>query len=145
MKAFVLRQKGTGGGVITIQILTYIDILQKVQRKVVQILSYRNDLIDTIKPFIEQLNNNDEKFNINEEKHIPFLKSFSNFQNEVLHKYEIIDEKIYKAIIPKKDFSPKKFSFESLQSDKTIIREIIQGDKLEEMQRLIREKGINTI
>ena len=50
----------------------------QIWRQLIQMLSYRNDLFDIIKPFFEQLNNNNnknsEKFNINEEKHIPFLK-----------------------------------------------------------------------
>ena len=63
--------------------------------------AFRNDLIDTIKPFFSQLNNNNkEQYNINEEKRIPFLKSFSNFELEVLHKYKIINEEIYSNIAP---------------------------------------------
>ena len=51
-------------------------------KNLIQILSYRNDLVDTIKPFFEELNNknNNEKYNIHQEKHIQFLKLFSNFQ-----------------------------------------------------------------
>ena len=76
----------------------------QIWRQLIQILSFRKDLIDTIKPFFWQLNNNNnhEKYNIQEEKHIPFLKLLSKFQLEVLHEYDIINEEIYITIIPKK-------------------------------------------
>ena len=39
----------------------------QIWKQLIQILSFRKDLIDTIKPFLEQFNNNNknEKFNIN--------------------------------------------------------------------------------
>ena len=90
----------------------------------IQILSFRNDLIDTIKPFLDQLNNNikKEKYQIKEEKHIPFLQSFSNFQLEALHKYAIIDEKIYSNIVPKQTIS----SEESNNNEEVMVKEIIE-------------------
>ena len=95
-------------------------------------LSFRNDLIDTIKPFFGQLanNNNNEKYNINEEKYIPFLNSLLNFQLEVLHKYEIIDEEIYAAIEKKQKTSSIDYSELSINDNKRV-QEIIQGDKIE--------------
>ena len=70
-------------------------------------LSFRKVLIDTIKPFFEQLNNNsnEEKYHINEEKHIPFLKSLSNYEIEILYEYKIINEEIYKDVIRKQKIS----------------------------------------
>ena len=58
----------------------------KIWRFLLQILSNRNDLIDTIKPFMENLNNN----NINDEKFLPFLQSISKTQLEVLANNQII-------------------------------------------------------
>ena len=138
----------------------------QIWRQLIQILSFRNDLITIIKPFFDQLNNNNnnEIFNLNEEKHISFLKSFSNFQLKVLLKYEIINEKIYNATIWKNKvpLSLKKLLLRSDDSDseeenqdisssesgkngERNVEAIIQGDKVEELQRLIREKGIEAI
>ena len=118
----------------------------QIWRHLIQILSFRKDLIDTIKPFLVQLNNNNnrEKYNINEEKHIPFLKSFSNFQDKLLYENEIIDEEIYLNIEPKQTISLSLFSSES-SNDEKMVKEIIEGDKIEELQKLIREKGIKSI
>ena len=51
-------------------------------------LFYRNDLIETIKPFFENLKNE----NINDEKYIPLLKTFSKDQLKVLYQNGIITE-----------------------------------------------------
>ena len=129
-----------------VKILTDLFLMEyHIWRQLIQILTFRNDLIDTIKPFFGQLsyNNNNEKFNINEEKHIPFLKSLLSFQLEVLHKFEIIDEVIYAIIAPKQKISST-FSLESINNDK-IIEELIQGDKIEQLQKIVREKGIKSI
>ena len=71
--------------------------------------SYIRDLIVTIKPFLQELNNRNknEKFNINEEKHIPFMKSLSSDQIEILHEYQIIDENIYTILVLKRKESSK--------------------------------------
>ena len=86
-----------------------------------------------------------------------FLKSLSMFQLEVLHKYEIIDEEIYSNIIVKQTISLKFISLEQMQTVSTrkssessnneekIVKDIIEGDKIEELQKLIREKGIKAI
>jgi len=115
-------------------------------RDLIQILSYRNDLIDTIKPFFGQLrnNNNNTIYTINDRKHIPFLKSFTHFQHEILYHYEIIKEEIYADLVPKPKISPINL-LESSNPDEEIVKEIIKGDKIKELQRLINEKGINAI
>ena len=110
----------------------------QIWRHLIQILSFRNDLIDTIKPFFSQLNNsnNKEKYNINEEKHIPFLKSFSNFELAVLHKYKIINEKIYLNSVQKQRTSTtnsytvsflksSKESSETSNKEEKMVKEII--------------------
>ena len=104
----------------------------QIWRHLIQILSFRKDIINSIKPFIRQLNNhiNNEKYNINEEKHIPFLKSFSNFQLKLLYEYEIIDEEIHSNIVPKQTNS-----LESSNNEEKMLKEIIEGDKNEELQK----------
>ena len=106
----------------------------------IQMLSFRNDLIDTIKPFFEELNNNNnEKYNINEEKHIPFLKSLSQFQLIILCNYNILDTNIYIAVVMGTLIGSIVYKGNPIN-----VREIIQGDKMENMQKLIREKDIKT-
>ena len=110
-------------------------------------LSYRNDLIDTVRPFFQNLTNsaNNERFNINEEKHIPFLKLLFDSQLKVLYKFEIINEEKYSAVVPKKE----NLSTNSSNHEEEIViersREIIKEDQMEKLQILIRENGINTI
>ena len=58
----------------------------QIWRVLAQILFYRNDLIEAIKPFLENLKNE----NINDEKYIPLLKTFSKNQLEALYQNEII-------------------------------------------------------
>ena len=55
-------------------------MLLKIWRVLAQILFYRNDSIEAIKPFFENVKNE----NINDEKYIPFLKTFSKVQLKVL-------------------------------------------------------------
>ena len=120
-------------------------------RHLIQILSYRKDLIDIIKPFLEQLNSsiNNEQFSINEEKHISFLKLLSSFQLEVLHEFELINEDIYKIANIKKDLiirsekNEEKYNIDDEIRGK--VKEIIKGDRLEDFQKLINERGINAI
>ena len=64
-------------------------MIVKIWRVLAQILFYRNDLIEIVKPFLENLKNE----NINDEKYIPLLKTFSKNQLEVLYENEIISEK----------------------------------------------------
>ena len=99
----------------------------------IQILSFRNDLINTIKPFFEQLtnNNNNEKYHLNEVKHIPFLKSFEKFQLDTLFQYQIINKEKYDNVVPKHKSS----------NQSEIIQEIIKGDEIEKLPKIIEERG----
>ena len=63
-----------------------------------QILFYRNDLIGTIKPFFENLKNE----NINDEKFTPLLKTFSKNQLKALYQNRIITKEKFNLLIPKK-------------------------------------------
>ena len=58
----------------------------KIWRFFAQILFYRNDLIEVIKPFFKNLKND----NINDKKYIPFHKTFSKDELKVLYENEII-------------------------------------------------------
>ena len=72
----------------------------KIWRAFFHILTDREDFINNIKPFIENLNNciNIEKYCINDED--SFLKAFSSFDLGLLCNNGIIDkEKV--AIVPK--------------------------------------------
>ena len=71
----------------------------EIWRVLAQILFYRNDLIETIKPFFENLKNE----NINDEKYIPFLQTFSKYHLEVLYQNGIISEEKLNLLIPKKN------------------------------------------
>ena len=105
----------------------------KIWRVLAQILFYRNDLIEIIKPFFENLKNE----NINDEKYIPLLKTFSNDQLEVLYHNGIITEKNFNLLIPKFKFlNQKENQFSTKETNSTInyintkIEEIISGDKI---------------
>jgi len=116
----------------------------QIWQHLIQILSFRKDLIDTIKPFFLELNNNIKKakFHINEIKHIPFLQLLSNFQLKVLYEYKIID------VIHKEDISLRT----TIRSEEIIkdrneerVEEIIKNDNIEEMRKIINEIGIKAI
>ena len=74
---------------------------QRIRRHLIQILSYRTDLLDNIKPFLENLKNNNtnETFRINEEQFIPFINSFPKFQLETLHNHGVINEEKYTSLV----------------------------------------------
>ena len=72
-------------------------MIVKIWRVLSQILYYRNDLIEIIKPFFENLKNE----NINDEKYFLFLKTFSKYQLEILYQYGIIPEAKFNLLIPK--------------------------------------------
>ena len=72
-------------------------MIVKIWRALAQILFYRNDLIEIIKPFFENLKN--EK--INDEKYIPLLKTFSKYQLKALYENGIISEEKFNLLIPK--------------------------------------------
>ena len=97
----------------------------KIWRVLVQILSFRNDLIDIIKPFIENLNTN----NLNDEKYISFLKSFSKYHLEILKKYEIIKEERIRILN-----TPNLCNTTMAPNE---IEQIIEGDKVEELQKFL--------
>ena len=108
-------------------------MIVKIWRALAQILFYRNDLIETIKPFFENLNNE----NINDEKYIPLLlKTFSKYQLKALYENEIIAEETFNLFIPKTQFG--------LNFISSTIEEIISGDKIKELQELLQEKDIQT-
>ena len=69
----------------------------QIWRVLAQILFYRNDLIKVIKPFLENLKNE----NINDEKFISFLKTFSKDQLEVLYKNKILTEEKFNSVLSK--------------------------------------------
>ena len=94
----------------------------KIWREFIKILSFRKDLISIIKPFIEKLknNNNNEQYNIHDKNYFCFLKSLPIYYIDLLHSYEIIDDKKYLILMPKKAFSS---TFQTLNSVKEIIEE----------------------
>ena len=142
----------------------------QIWRVLAQILFHRIDLIEVIKPFFDNLKNE----NINDEKYIPFLKTFSKDQLEILYQNGIITKEKFKLLIPKnqeenqeeneeeneeeddenqsttkKKSSTKRANFIG-KANKTLlhIEEIISGDKINELQELIQSKDIknfNTI
>ena len=71
---------------------------EKIWRVLFQILYNSTDTADIVKPFFKNLKNDD----INSEKHILLLKTFSDNQLEVLYKNGIItEEKLYSFISKK--------------------------------------------
>ena len=115
--------------------LLSIQMIVKIWRFLAQILFYRNDLIEVVKPFFENLKNE----NMNDEKYIPFLKTISKDQLKVLFENKILLEEKYKFLLP------NNFGVNEI---KTEIEEIISGDKLKELKKLLQEKDIirfNTI
>ena len=108
----------------------------QIWRQLTNILTHRDDLVNIIKPFFQELknSNNNEKYNLNEKKHIPFLKILPWYQLDVLHDYKIIDENLYLAVVTMNSSKP-------LDSMDERVFEIIKGDKVEDLQRLIRIQG----
>ena len=111
-------------------------MIQKIWRILTQILCYNNNSIDLIKPFFENLNNE----NINNGKYIPFLQTFSQYQLEVLLQNKIITNETFNLSKPKLKTYYEKGIIEN-QNEK-IIDAIISGDKIQELRDLIQEKGI---
>ena len=70
-------------------------MIVKIWRRLAQILFYRNDLIETVKPFFENLKNE----NINDEKYNPFLKTFSKYLLKALYENGIITEEKFNLLI----------------------------------------------
>ena len=113
---------------------------ERIWRELIRILSYRKDLINTIKPFLDNLNNNNKKeqYCINDKQ--TFLLLLSKYNLKLLYEYEIVNEEKYKVLMSIHNFKIQKNS-ESSNNDE----EIIEGDKSEELQKLIREKDFRTI
>ena len=124
------------------------NMTQKIWRILSQILYYRNDLAVIINPFFENLKNE----NLNKTKYIPFLKTFSKSQLEVLYQDGIITETKFSLIISsieeqnnQKNPSSTNLSNSSMNdNDNTNIEEIILGDKINELQELIQKEDIKT-
>ena len=116
----------------------------KIWRILVQIICNRKDLTEKLKPFFENLNNH----SINEVQYIPLLKTFSKYQNEVLYKMGIItEERLTQIISNNRNASqlPLGISKGNDNENKNNIEEIISEDKIEELQVLVKEHGINTM
>ena len=119
----------------------------KIWRVLAQILFYRNDLIEVIKPFFQNLKNE----NLNDEKYIPLLKTFSKVQLEVLYQNGIITEEKFNLFLQKNQKENQSSTKEAnirVNDIHTKIEEIISGDKIKEFQELLQEKDIkefNTI
>ena len=122
----------------------------EIWRVLIQILEDRMDLVEIIKPFFENLQNN----NINDEKYFPFLQTFSKYHLEVLYQNGIISEEKYNLLITKNqkenqsrftfNFSSSKETNSTVNDINSKIEEIILGDKIKEFAKLIQEKDIKT-
>ena len=109
-----------------------------------QILFHRNDLAGILKPVMTNLNN----CNINNEEYIPFLKTFSKCQLEVLCQSEIISVEIFNSLLFNNKKSKYLDSNKHPNNNEEIIEGIISEDKIKELQEFILEKDIkkfNTI
>ena len=114
-------------------------MIVRIWKVLAQILFYRNDLIEVVKPFFENLKN--------DEKYIPFLKTFSKNQLEVLYENRIISEAKFNLLIPKNQkenqSSTKETNF-TVNNINTKIEEIISRDKIRGLQELLQEKDVKT-
>ena len=94
-------------------------MIAKIWRVLAQILFYRNDLIETIKPFFENLKNE----NINDEKYIPVLKTFSKYQRKVLYQNGIISEEKFNSLLPKNQKeNQSRFNFSSSKETNSTVK-----------------------
>ena len=80
-----------------------------------------------------------EQFSIQNQKYLPFLKDYNDYQLKLLLKYEIINDEIYATLVPYQ----KEDSLNMMTSKEQIVAEIIKHDKFRELQCLILEKGID--
>ena len=113
-------------------------MIVKIWRGLAQILYYRNDSIEILKPFFENLKNE----NINDDKFTPLLKTFSRYQLDILYQNEIITEEKFNLLIPKnqkENQSSTNFNHINIK-----IEEIISGDKINEFDKLFQENDIKT-
>ena len=128
---------------------------QKIWRHFLEILIFRRDLIDIIKPFLENLKNSqtNEQFSIQDPKFLPYLKSLRAYQLELLHKYDIINYDIYstlrskkanssKSSTPKKENSSQSLALKKPSVQK-LVKKLIKDDNFRELQHITLEKDIN--
>ena len=85
--------------------------------------------------------------NINDEKYFPFLKTFSKYQLKALYENEIISEEKFNLLIPKtqkenQNQSSTEETNSTVNKTNTEIEEIISGDKIKELEKLLQEKDI---
>ena len=113
---------------------------ENIWRVLTQILDGNNDLIKIIKPFFENLKNN----NINDEKYISFLKSLPKEHLEVLYQYEIITEGKFKLLMPNNEIQYKFLSDSPNEKIHNHIEKIISEDNIEELRTLIEIEGTQT-
>ena len=73
----------------------------KIWRVLAQILWDRNELIEKIRPFFEDLSG----YNINDNQYFPILKTFSKYQLSVFYKSGIITEEKFNSLIPQNTIS----------------------------------------
>ena len=100
-----------------------------------RILTYRKDLVNILKPFMGVLNSH----NINDDKYIPLLQSFSKNQLHLLHKLEVLSETKFNMIQSSSNSTSIK---KEVDQDQELIKTIISGDRVDELSKLIQEKGI---
>ena len=112
----------------------------QIWRVLVQILSNHIDSADFIKPFFENLHNE----NINDDKNFPLLKTFSNYQLEVLFQNKIITENKFNSLIGN-TVDPNKLSQSSDVNNDKNIENIISRDDIEQFQKLILEKDLKLL
>ena len=124
---------------------------QKIWRYFLQILTYRNDLIDIIIPFFQNLNNNSthecfsftktyslQNDNQNQQNHqnaYNFLKSLSNYQRLLLRNNNLLNQETYEAV--RQDFY--------LQNNESEIGKILHDDDLEKLRQLIIKNQVNVL
>ena len=104
----------------------------QIWRFLTQILCHRNNLTNVLKPFFENLKNE----NINDDKNIPFLKSLSIFQLYTLYESEIITKAKLFSLLSKNKLRTT-FTNEIIE-----IIDIIKEDKEKELDELIQKEGI---
>ena len=122
----------------------------KIWNFLAKILLFRKDLINILEPFLKNLNNKsrNKKYEMNDEKYIPFLKSFSKYQLELFHKFGIITKNLLNNLLIDKNDSSENMIIDSPLlkiNENQKLDEIIGGDKCEELIKLINEKDINQI
>ena len=112
-------------------------MIVKIWRVLAQILFFHNNSSEIIKPFFENLKNE----NINDDKYFPSLQTFSKYQLKALYENGIITEDKFKLLIPK-DQKRNQSSTKETNDMSTKIEEIISGDKIKELEKLLQENDI---